>query len=220
MFITRATIFYSLAGGSGGGSGGKVIPLPVRKKINEAGLGPEYLEQKKRYHQRVYDSFCNDIYCARSLNKLVELAARHMGDLFQPDSVLLLVPLGPVDNTYSAIKAMVDKALEEDKLIYLRDLRDGRAITVEERPGGPDLYSESVRALGAKPEELEKMDLKSLVIAPLVVYDKLDERLQLLGVLILFSRKTDLLHELAGVVPLRNYTNMLADAVSQLMGRW
>lgn len=166
---------------------------------------------------------------ARSLDELMSLAARHMAELFAPDSFLLLIPPLRKSPAIPEIDEIIEVALEKNTLIYLPDLRLGKAITMGQLPGElHDIYHEpvTVNEVGNTPEALKGLlqrtgsDEFSLVVAPLTC--GFDEPGLLLGeyprygVLVLTAGRTHLLHEFAGLVPLREYAEKLAIAISLL----
>lgn len=209
------------AGGPGGQGplGGKVIPMPVKTRILESRLGPKHWEQRQKDFDRlVYLS--RAVEDARTMDQLTACILGDMSEVFNPDTILPLRASGRLHHSYSALNPMVETAIEQQKLIYLPDIRNGRAVTVEDAPGGNDLlYSVPVGVVGGDLEALKKTKLSSVVMAPMLARDLDGGVNSCYGVLLLFSNRPELLHKLAGVVPLRRYTEKLGRAAQWILER-
>jgi len=228
MRIDGRYMFFAVKGNAGAG-GGAIVTFSGKTRIYESELGSAHWIKREENMKKVNTDYPPALDAARSLDELMALAIRHMQELFAPHSFLLLIPPLRKSLAMPEIDQMIEVALEENKPIYLPDLRLGQAVTMGQLPDEMHhLYHEPVTAVGGSPEALSgilqrtKTDSFSLVVVPLTCgFDEPGlslEEYPRYGVLVLTAGRTDLLHGLAGLVPLRIYAEKLAIAISFLSG--
>jgi hypothetical protein len=218
MTVYRTTFFCAGEPRGGGTSGGKVMALPIKTRINEAELGPEHWDQRPKDFDKLVN--LSRVKDARTMVRLKSCIFREISDVFHPAIILPLEASVRIIDSYPAVNPLVETAIEQQKLIYLPDIRNGRAVTVEDSPKDKDLiYSVTVGQVGGNMEALKGTSLSSLAMAPMLARDLDGGGNSCYGVLVLLHRSPDLLHKMAGVIPLRRYSEKLGRAAQRIRER-
>lgn len=165
----------------------------------------------------VIDLKKNVLYSAPSLFDLKASAQDHLIKLFKPDRALITVNR---DHEFPALDKLIEAALEENRLIYVPNLEDTRAIVTGQIPTElHNLFSLRLSPQEVNPAALRSLPFGSVAVAPLVT--GLNRRLPVeqydrYGTLVLCAERAEMLDPLSDMVPLRMYADYFAIAFEHL----
>ena len=198
--------------------GGQVVALPCLRRINEAELGADHVRNKNRLRCRVM-GFSIDLMSAKSIDQVDGMARQHIAELFNPDTILLLLPPLTRHSTLPALNGIIEYAQNQGRLVYIKDVKSEEVVV-----SGPAGSAESVAmfttpltAVRGNRESFAGIKSGSVVISPLIYEAKRPGPMVNRGVLVLTSLRPNILSDLAGVQPFNAYSGYLATKLNSLL---
>jgi hypothetical protein len=201
-----------------GGNGRRIAYGPFLRELKENNMTDVQRERRCHFLDKVID-LREDIHNKKRSVELLELAKVFARTIFEADSIDLVIGQ---EIEECIIKPLADFSLAQNRLVYIPDCNKEEAlVSGQVRTQLYKNFSTNLRSQLQAELDFDGVWWRSLAISPLVTgFEKEDLTLEQYvrrGFLALYSSKSDFLYGIAGMIPLRMFTDNVSLALAKLI---